>query len=158
MELLNMLAAVKNSAFVELMDDLLSPDPMLFGDRCTHSTVYPTWKCSLVGTLPAEADVTWGAIFMCSRDPFETSLEFRQAMEKLETMGLQNLEGGRWIRDDVNWTGRYGIITMGGEQTTADNTDEIKPAASPQQFSRHLGTLFRFEAPPAAQLTGCCWY
>ncbi|KAE9190119.1 hypothetical protein PF002_g24851 [Phytophthora fragariae] len=91
MELFTLLSVVNNRAFTELTASATEPQPAKTGE---HRIQLPSWSLQLVGTLSPNAvsavqsQVTWGALLGFPEDPWGYSPEFREAVARLEAMGL----------------------------------------------------------------------
>ncbi|OWZ10552.1 hypothetical protein PHMEG_00016584 [Phytophthora megakarya] len=157
MELFTMLAAVNNDIFKKFVSKYTQVKAF-----ANHAeVVFPNWYCKLAGTISSNdsmtelGSLTWGGMFGWSQSPWDYSAEFRFAMTKLETMGL---EGQRYLRQIVEWevVRNYlsdNMMDARGTQLVALMPKEEKViAATPSVFSHHLGKLFDFPAPPVALL------
>ncbi|KAE9147627.1 hypothetical protein PF002_g24067 [Phytophthora fragariae] len=155
MEIFTMLAAVNNEVFKKLVAQYMGQSR--FADD--PHVVFPRWLCKLVGEVPSDdpvmtqGSVTWGEIFGFSRGPREFSLGFRNAMEKLEAMGL---EGSRYLCASARWEVESNAflrtIETSGRQHVAFPPERSKVVPTAEEFSRHFGKFFSFTAAPAAQL------
>jgi len=151
MELLNMLAMVDNSAFVDMMSTftvLDRPD-----DDNGPYLVCPVWKCRLLGTLSGEdpvateESVSWGQLLGFPECP---SAEFRHVMDEL--IQASTTTGDWWnARVVLEWTTHHDTVpTRGGQRNP---WGDLEPTSTPEQFAREFGKRLGFDVPPIVHLS-----
>jgi hypothetical protein len=144
-EIFDTLSAVSSEAFIGLLSE--------FGhlELERKNTMCPTWECTLSQALSpkdvvaTKADVTWAALFGCPEDPMEYSLGFREAMQRLQSIGL-GLNGEVHNEYAGNcWKVELQSFRLYGRQEVA-HREQIPRVSTP--FSRELGRLLDLTAPP----------
>jgi len=157
-ELFDRLAVVDNAAFESLLSEFLVHQ----SERRTGTSlplrrphvVWPTWEFQLTGTLlkggaiESQSAVTWGQLFGCPDDPWETSSEFRAAMEMVKVMALK-IRGNRHNFCVSNFWQIHGdAMLLTGSQKLVKELQTTRP----KPLSREMNRLFELRAPPVAHL------
>jgi hypothetical protein len=151
MEILNLLATVDNNAFVGITSQFMTIDAVDGDD--TPRVVCPTWKCHLVGGLPAgdtatQLSVSWAELLGLQGDSWG-SPEFRDIMDQLATMSDKS---GEWWHSHsvVEWRTKHMAVPIRGLQRNPWGDSE--PTSTAEMFARELGRRLDFHVPPVVQL------
>ncbi|GMF64920.1 unnamed protein product [Phytophthora lilii] len=152
-----MLASVRKEVFVELFPEYTAYVKEVWAIFEGPRILKVIWNCCLVGKLSTndpvatKPTVTWAELFGCPNDPRQYSAEYREAMQRLEVAGLEDVGDHRGVEAYINYIVKHAGLPVTGRQSM--ETDFVSQLESESAlFSRGFGKLFELEVPPPAQL------
>jgi hypothetical protein len=168
LELLDMVSAVDNAAFSEMMDGQQVTEVQVeIGDDSEKETlvVCPLWVCYLSEPLDEDNPVasmsamSWGRLFGCPKNPADYSREFRAAMLKIKAMGAEDAGKMHNMHRAIEWWAYSELMRMRGTQGIVGQrythwgfvrTETMAHVAEP--LDCHLGKMLEYRVPLVAQL------
>ncbi|POM74258.1 Hypothetical protein PHPALM_8821 [Phytophthora palmivora] len=132
-EIFNMLAAVDKTAFVTLLPEFTDVVREIWDISDGPRLIRLVWDCTLVGQLSpsdpvaSKHSVTWGELFGCPNDPWEYSEKFRDAMHRLEAMGLEDIGDWWGVLESIEYSAKDDGVPINGEQWIESGLAKIDP-------------------------------